>query len=245
MNLVLINKEESTHGIPLEDPRAIHLTQTVGLQPGKTFFVGIKNEFRGLATIQKISPWIIFTVEWEKEKQARLPLELLVGLPRPQTAKKILYDAASLGLSKIIFFVSEKGDPGYLSSSLWKNNEWEDFLLRGAEQACSCLVPEVIHVSSMEEGVKLLHPQSWRVSLDPYIAKESLKTKTRELSFGTLAIGPERGWSDDERTVLKTNGFCFYHLGDRILRVETACIAGSVLMLSELNAWQAHRNLIS
>lgn len=229
----------------MDDPRAVHLTQTVGLQPGKTFVVGIKNAFRGLATIQKISKHLIFTVEWEKEKQARLPLELLVGLPRPQTAKKILYDAASLGVHKIIFFVSEKGDPGYLSSSLWKNNEWEDFLLRGTEQACSCQVPEVIHVPSIEEGIKLLHPQSWRVLLDPYTAKESLKTKTGSFSFGTLAIGPERGWSDDERSILKSNGFSFYHLGDRILRVETACTAGSVLMLAELNAWQAHRNLIS
>ena len=229
----------------MDDPRAVHLTQTVGLQPGKTFVVGIKNAFRGLATIQKISEQLIFTVEWEKEKQARLPLELLVGLPRPQTAKKILYDAASLGVHKIIFFVSEKGDPGYLSSSLWKNNEWEDFLLRGTEQACSCLIPDVVHVPTIEEGIKLLHPQSWRVSLDPYISKESLKTKTGDFSFGTLAIGPERGWSDVERSILKSNGFSFYHLGDRILRVETACTAGSVLMLAELNAWQAHRNLIS
>ena len=229
----------------MDDPRAVHLTQTVGLQPGKTFVVGIKNEFRGLATIKEINQRIIFTVKWEKEKQARLPLELLVGLPRPQTAKKILCDAASLGVHKIIFFVSEKGDPGYLSSSLWKNTEWEDFLLRGTEQACSSLVPDVVHVPNIEEGIKLLHPQSWRVSLDPYIAKESLKTKTGGFSFGTLAIGPERGWSDDERSVLKTNGFNFYHLGDRILRVETACTAGSVLMLSELNAWQPHRNLIS
>jgi RsmE family RNA methyltransferase len=116
VNLVLINREESIRGITIEDPRVIHLTQTVGLQAGKSFFVGIKNELRGLATIREISQRFIFTVEWEKEKQARLPLELLVGLPRPQTAKKILYDAASLGVHKIIFFVSEKGDPGYLSS---------------------------------------------------------------------------------------------------------------------------------
>jgi len=245
VNLVLINKEESTHGIPLEDPRAIHLTQTVGLQSGKTFYVGIKNEFRGLATIQAVDQRLIFTVVWEKEKQARLPLELLVGLPRPQTAKKILYDAACLGINKIIFFVSEKGDPGYRSSSLWKNNEWEDFLLRGTEQACSCLIPEVVHVTSIEEGVELLHPKSWRVCLDPYTAKESLKTTKEKFSFGTLAIGSERGWSDSERAVLKINEFNFYHLGDRILRVETACTAGSVLMLSELNAWQPHRNLIS
>ena len=229
----------------MEDPRAVHLTQTVGLHLNKTFFVGVKNAFRGLATIKEINQRIIFTVEWEKEKQPRLPLELLVGLPRPQTAKKILYDAASLGVSKIIFCVSEKGDPGYLSRSLWTNNEWEDFLLRGTEQACSCLVPEVVHVSSIEDGIKLLHSPSWRVSLDPYTAKESLKIKTVNFSFGTLAIGPERGWSDNERSVLKTSGFNFYHLGDRILRVETACTAGSVLMLAELNAWQAHQNLIS
>ena len=244
MNLVLINQEESTHGIPIEDPRPIHLTQTVGLQLNKTFFVGIKNGFRGLATIKEISSSLNFTVVWEKEKQPKLPLELLVGLPRPQTAKKILYDAASLGISKIIFFVSEKGDPGYLSSSLWKNNEWEEFLLRGAEQACSCLIPEIVHTSSIEEGIKSLRPQSWRVALDPYTAKEPLKANMGKLSFGTLGIGPERGWSDSERSVLKTNDFYFYHLGDRILRVETACVAGSVLMLSELNAWQAHRSLI-
>jgi len=244
VNLVLINKKESIDGIPIEDPRAIHLTQTVGLQAGKTFFVGIKNGFRGLATIQEINQRLIFTVEWEKEQQARLPLELIVGLPRPQTAKKILYDAASLGINKIIFFVSEKGDPGYLSSSLWKNNEWEDFVLRGSEQACSCQVPEVIHVSSIEEGVKLLHPKSWRVCLDPYTAKEPLKTNVVKFSFGTLAIGPERGWSDDERSILENHEFFFYHLGDRILRVETACTAGSILMLSELNAWQPYRSLI-
>lgn len=244
MNLVLINQEESTQGIAVEDPRVIHLTQTVGLQVNKTFFVGIKNGFRGVATIKETEHRLIFTVEWEKEKQAVLPLELLVGLPRPQTAKKILYEAACLGIKKIVFFVSEKGDPGYRSSSLWKNNEWEDFLLRGAEQSCSCLIPEVIHASSIEEGIRLLHPQGWRVALDPYVAKEVLKTNTEKLSQGALAIGPERGWSDFERSILKSCGFNFYHLGDRILRVETACVAGSILMLSELNAWQPHRHLI-
>ena len=244
MNLVLISKEESILGIPIEDARAVHLTQTVGLHLNKTFFVGVKNAFRGLATIKEINQRIIFTVEWEKEKQPRLPLELLVGLPRPQTAKKILYDAASLGIYKIIFFVSEKGDPGYLSSSLWKNNEWEDSLLRGAEQACSCLIPEIIQSHSLEDGLKLITPGGWRVSLDPYTAKSPLVLNNGNYLSGSLAIGSERGWSDAERTLLKNNHFISHHLGDRILRVEAACLAGSALMLSQLNAWRAHRPLL-
>jgi 16S rRNA (uracil1498-N3)-methyltransferase len=244
VNLVLINKEESIHGIPIEDPRAVHLTQTVGLNLKKTFFVGIKNEFRGLATITEINQRLVFTVTWEKEKQSNLPLELLVGLPRPQTAKKILYEAASLGLKKICFFVSEKGDPGYLSSSLWKNNEWEDSLLNGAEQACSCLIPEVVHAKSLAEGLKLITPDSWRVSLDPYTAESPLFLNNENFLSGTLAIGSERGWSDSERILLKNNQFVTHHLGDRILRVESACLAGSAIMLSHLNAWRVYRPIL-
>ena len=243
MNLVLINKEESIQGIPGDDPRVEHLTQTVGLQINKTFFVGIKNGFRGLATVKALGQKLIFIVEWEKEKQSPLPLQLLVGLPRPQTAKKILYEAACLGIKKICFFVSEKGDPGYLNSSLWRNNEWEDFLLRGAEQSCCCIIPEVTHSSSLLECLGLIDPAGWKAALDPYTADKALRSNPSHFTSGTLAIGPERGWSENERKLLKGGGFNFYHLGDRILRVETAVVAGTSLMLSELNAWHPHKKI--
>jgi RsmE family RNA methyltransferase len=244
VNLVLISKEESTQGISNDDPRVEHLIQTVGLQINKTFFVGIKNGPRGIATITSLGKKFTFTVAWEKEPQKSLPLVLLVGLPRPQTAKKILYEAACLGIKKICFFVSEKGDPGYLNSSLWKNNEWEDFLLRGAEQACCCIIPEVVHNSSIEDCLGLIDPTGWKVALDPYTADKALKSNPSQFTSGTLAIGPERGWSENERALLKSHGFNFHHLGDRILRVETAVVAGSSLMLSELNAWHPHKNLV-
>jgi RsmE family RNA methyltransferase len=49
-----------------------------------------------------------------------------------------------------------------------------------------------------------------------------------------LAIGPERGWTDAERESLRNAGFELVHLGPRILRTETACIAGLVLLKSRL-----------
>jgi RsmE family RNA methyltransferase len=40
-----------------------------------------------------------------------------------------------------------------------------------------------------------------------------------------LAVGAERGWSGDEREQLRANGFTLKHLGQRVLRVETAVVA--------------------
>ena len=136
MNLVLITPDEAATGLPSEDARARHLRETVGLAVGGSFHVGVDNGLRVIATITALAPKLTFSVAWERSPQARLPLSVLVGLPRPQTAKKVLHDLASLGAARIIFFESAKGDPGYLTSSLWKDGEWREHVLKGSEQAC-------------------------------------------------------------------------------------------------------------
>lgn len=240
MNLVLITADEAKTGLPPDDARARHLRETVGLAVGGSFHVGIENRLRGIATITTLAPQLTFAVAWEKSLQARLPLTVLVGLPRPQTAKKVLHDLASLGAARLIFFESEKGDPGYLTSSLWKDGEWREHVLKGTEQACSTLVPEVTRVGSLAEAIALVDAPAWKLALDPYEA-----TGAPELSApanaAVLAIGPERGFAAGERAALRTAGFAFAHLGDRILRVEAAALVGGALMLAQLRAWEKHR----
>jgi RsmE family RNA methyltransferase len=240
VNLVLITAAEAESGFSPDDARARHLRETVGLAGGGTFHVGVEDGLRGIATIATLEPRLTFTVAWEKSAQARLPLTVLVGLPRPQTAKKILHDLASLGAARIVFFESEKGDPGYLTSSLWKDGEWREHVRKGTEQACSTLVPEVTRVASLAEAVALTDASAWKLALDPYEA-----TGAPEISppakGAVLAIGPERGFAESERTTLRAAGFGFAHLGDRILRVEAAALVGGALMLAQLGAWEKHR----
>ena len=240
VNLVLITAEEAKSGLPPDDARARHLRETVGLAVGGTFHIGVENRLRGIATITALSPQLVFTVAWEKSPQARLPLTVLIGLPRPQTAKKVLHDLASLGAARIIFFQSAKGDPGYLTSSLWKNGEWREHVLKGTEQACSTLVPEVTRVGSLVEALIGLDANAWKLALDPYEATGAPEVSS-SAKAAVLAIGPERGFSDSERAALSTNGFAFAHLGDRILRVEAAALVGGALMLAQLRAWEKHR----
>lgn len=239
---MLITPDEAAAGLPSDDARARHLRETVGLAVGGTFHVGIEDGRRGIATIVALAPRLTFAVAWEKTAQARLPLTVLVGLPRPQTAKKVLHDLASLGAARIVFFASAKGDPGYLTSSLWKDGEWRAHVRKGTEQACSTLVPEVARVGSLAEAVALVAADAWKVALDPYEA-----TGTPELSApaksAALAIGPERGFAAEERAALRAAGFAFAHLGDRVLRVEAAALVGGALMLAQLRVWTKHRPL--
>jgi RsmE family RNA methyltransferase len=240
--LVLITSDETAAGLPADDARARHLRETVGLAVGGSFHVGIENGLRGIATITALAPKLTFAVAWEKSPQARLPLTVLVGLPRPQTAKKVLHDLASLGAARIIFFESAKGDPGYLTSSLWKDGEWREHVLKGTEQACSTLVPEVTRVGSLAEAIALvsLDAKAWKVALDPYEATGAPELST-PAQTAVLAIGPERGFAEAERAALRAAGFGFAHLGDRILRVEAAALVGGALMLAQLRAWAKHR----
>ncbi len=240
MNLVLITADEAETGLPADDQRARHLRETVGLAAGGSFHVGIEGGRRGIATIAAVEPRLTFAVIWEKSPQARLPLTVLIGLPRPQTAKKVLHDLASLGAARIIFFESSKGDPGYLTSSLWKDGEWRDHVRKGAEQACSTLVPEVTRVGSLAAALKGLAPSAWKLALDPYeaVGAPELASPAAE---AVLVIGPERGFAEAERATLRAAGFGFAHLGDRILRVEAAALVGGALMLAQLGAWAKHR----
>lgn len=241
MNLMLITPDEARAGLPTTDARARHLLRTVHAGIGTTVHVGVRGGRRGIATILTTEPRLTFGIRWEAAPQAPLPLEVLVGLPRPQSARKVLHDLASLGARKITFFRPAKGDPAYATSSLWTTDEWRELADKGAEQACSALVPEVVHAPSLAAALEAAPAGGWRVALDPYEAEGPLRGKAPGAGPATLAIGPERGWEKAERESLRAAGFALRHLGDRVLRVEAACMVGGALMLAGLDCWKAHQ----
>jgi len=49
-----------------------------------------------------------------------------------------------------------------------------------------------------------------------------------------LAVGPEGGWAEDEVQLFQTAGWMSASLGPTILRAETAAIAATAIVISEL-----------
>lgn len=238
MNLILLPEQKPDYQWPPSDPRVRYIRSVLRLGIHGRFFVGVENGLRGLAQIVDDSEkGLFFTVDWEAEVQQPYPLRLVLGLPRPQTARRVLQEMAALGVSALDFFIPEKGEPSYRQSKLWAEGEWEGYCRLGVEQACCTVMPQVRVHDSLKRCLESLHKETDQtaVALDVYEAEApfsawSLPAGSRSV---VLALGAERGWSATERDALRSHGFAFYHLGGRVLRMETACVAGVALILSQ------------
>jgi RsmE family RNA methyltransferase len=178
---------------------------------------------------------LLITFAWGDSPPPPSPLTLVIGLPRPQTARDILRDATTLGVAALHFVRTEKGEAGYARSQLWQSGEWERQVLAGAAQAFCTRVPEVTHGRSLAETLADLPAGAVRLALDNYEAAEALATCDLPAPpSAVLALGSERGWSAAERAHLRSAGFRFAHLGPRVLRTETACVAAITLLKARL-----------
>jgi 16S rRNA (uracil1498-N3)-methyltransferase len=234
VNLILFEPAEIGLRLPAGDARAVHLLKVLKRKDGDLFDAGIANGPRGKGTITAIGPsGIDFTFERTVDPQQADPLHLLVALPRPQTARKILNEATSLGVSSIRFFSSEKGEASYASSTLWSSSEWRRHLLEGAAQAFDTVIPEVLHAAKLADAVAVLPDGCARIALDNYEATVRLTARDPRAPVA-LAFGPERGWSAAERALLRSSGFELAHLGSRVLRTETAVVAAIAIAKARL-----------
>ncbi|MDP0495492.1 MAG: RsmE family RNA methyltransferase [Verrucomicrobiota bacterium JB024] len=247
MNLILLHSHEEAAHLPGGDPRVRHIREVLRMGQGDAFYVGLPNGPRGRAIIlaDEGAEGLWLKVEWEPSAPVSQPLVLLVGLPRPQTARRVLHDAASLGVRAVHFFQAQKGEPSYAESRLWQTDEWQQRLHEGAAQAFSTIIPEVTHAASLAECIENMDTSvRSRYALDIYESTSPLAAiDPVELGHSAgrrpslaLAIGAERGWSADERDTLRGADFELVHLGERVLRTEAAVIAGATLALAALGA---------
>jgi 16S rRNA (uracil1498-N3)-methyltransferase len=225
VNLILFEPAEIGQPLSRRDPRAVHIVEVLRRKEGDLFDAGIIDGPQGKATVATIGPeTVVFRFGAVCDPPPADPIHLLVALPRPQTARKILGEATALGVASIRFFPSERGEPGYATSSLWKTPEWRRHLIDGASQAFDTRLPEVLHGPGLDELAAALPLHCRRIALDNYEALRRM-APVGGASPVALAFGPERGWSPAERDLLRGRGFELAHLGGRVLRTETAVVA--------------------
>ncbi len=232
MNIILIEEGER-HFSPL-DERTIHIRKILHLKKGDTFKCGIINSFEGRATIEEDDEsGLSFSFHGEKDTSGLYPVTLIVGQTRPISMRRILREAQSLGVGKIILPITDLGEKSYSSSSLYTSGEYKKILIDGAMQSGFTGVSECVCVRSLSEALSFSMADV-SLLLDNVIGSENLSDLSLIGKSVTLAIGPERGWSGRERELLLSHGFKPVLIGRRILRTETAVPASVTLTLSQM-----------
>jgi 16S rRNA (uracil1498-N3)-methyltransferase len=238
VNLVLLSPAELDleSRVVLRDARATHLLRVLKVSEGSLVRVGVIDGPVGHAEVEHVGPAAV-TLRCELgETPPRPRIDLLLALPRPKVLGRLYASLAQLGVGRLILTNASRVERFYFDAHQLEPAFQRAQLLEGLAQARDTRVPSVSAHRSfralVEDDLEDLAPQRRRVLADPgahptpRAALGALDAAERVL----LAIGPEGGWSDFERDLLRAQGFAPVSMGARTLRTDVATIALLALM---------------
>lgn len=238
MNLLLLQRKTSSLRLDKKDSRTVHLREVLRVKDGDEIDLAVRNGPRGKGVVELQGDGDLqLRIEWQPQHAPDYyPISLIVAISRPQTCRKILDQATSLGVRSFSFFEADKGESSYRQSTLWSSEEWKEKIEQGVAQAFVSYAPNCDLYESLEQALKANENSSGgfsRIALDNYEADASLTASSKGVDESAcLCVGPERGWSERERNLLRQSNYRLHHLGPRVLRVETAVIAALGLLAS-------------
>lgn len=233
MNIILIEPAEiNGNQVTLQDRRADHIRNILKSAEGDTIRIGLINGDRGQGLVTEINDQKInLTINIDQDRLTAPLTDLILALPRPIMLKRILTQAAIIGVNHIFLINANRVEKSFFNSSLLMADNYRKRLLNGLEQAGDTRIPQLsIHSRFrpfIEDVVPGLAPK-WQTRLIAHPrAQNSLATiSPLPLTDRTvLAIGPEGGWVDFELDKFKEQGFNTFSMGPRILKVDTAVTA--------------------
>ena len=225
MNIVLLDPRQTESEIwTISSKRQLeHLQTHVNVQIGDTLKVGIREGKRFLTEIIDISEHSIQLKPLKEEPvPEKLPVTLIVALPRPKVLRRLIMDAVTLGVDKLILIHSYRVDKSYWQTPFLQ--QLDHFVTLGLEQAGDTIAPKIELYKRFKPFVEDVLPTLISEQRPAYVAHPytDLKMPYAVDHPYTVIIGPEGGFIPYEIDLLIKNGCQALSLGNRILRTETA-----------------------
>ncbi|HEY6529013.1 MAG TPA: RsmE family RNA methyltransferase [Cellvibrionaceae bacterium] len=228
MNILLLNEHQflSPNRAIIKGRQLAHLQEVLKVSPGKIINIGIKNSFLSQAIIESITKEYaeLQLLESWLEPPPTLPCTLILGLPRPRMLQRSLQTIATMGVQHLILIASERVEKSFWQTPLLKPDAINEQLELGLEQAKATQIPLVSLCPNWREFSQTLLPTLCKNHVNKVFAHPGCALQAASLPPGEslVAVGPEGGFVHDEIAAFLQNGFSQVHLGERILRVETA-----------------------
>lgn len=224
MNIVLLDPRQTEAEFwSITSTRQLeHLQQRLQIQVGDTLKVGIREGQRYLTEIVEISEKAVRLKPLQQETvPEKLPVTLIVALPRPKVLRRLIMDSVTLGVEKIILLHSYRVDKSYWQTPFLQ--QLNHYIELGLEQAGDTVAPQIELYKRFKPFVEDILPGLITSSRPAYVAHPYVE---QAMPFAiqhpcTIVIGPEGGFIPYEVDLLIKNGCQAVSLGNRIIRTET------------------------
>jgi RsmE family RNA methyltransferase len=229
LNLVLLLPEDlvAPDRAVLTGRRLAHVREVHRAGLGDDLTVGLLEGAMGRGRVLRLDEAALeLALTLDQAPPPKLPLTLVIAVPRPKVLNRVVAAAASLGAARLVLLNAWKVEKAYWASPRMKPENLRDQLILGLEQARDTVLPELrlarLFRPFVEDELPGLLAGGTGLLAHPGAGAVAPKVLAAPV---TLAIGPEGGWIDAEVQSLLKAGMGPLDLGPRILRTETALAA--------------------
>jgi RsmE family RNA methyltransferase len=206
-----------------------------------------------------------FDFDTSESVEENIEITLILSLPFPKRLKYLWPQITSMGVTRICIVRGMLSDPDYFKSTSIQPTHYTPLIEEGMSQGCHTRdvsvgieVDQVLSKSVLERlgfGLDKNRKEEVKIFLDcgdeeqtpkpvrdiimntlknDDSSNKSIKRK-RSAPRVVLAVGSERGWTEEEAQLFREMGFTAATLGKSILRVDTAVVAGLAVVSTTLD----------
>ncbi len=226
MNTILLKKSDFIDHelVRLSDYRLEHMRKILKSQVGSICKVGLLNELLGHGEVMSIDETsAVLRIALDTPPPPEMDLVLACAMQRPQTYKKVLHIAITMGVKKLVFFGSFKVEKSYWDSPVLSEEIFLRESIAALEQCCDTVLPTVEYHRYFKKFIEDEFPrlsESRHVYLAHPMCGRTFPDRPQVPAL--LLVGPEGGFTDYEAERFLSIGARGGSLGQRILRTEVA-----------------------
>jgi 16S rRNA (uracil1498-N3)-methyltransferase len=219
---------------------ARHLTRVLRAEAGQQYEISDnRNVYLAQIETARKERVVFRTLEQMEARELPARLALCAALIKFDRFEWMIEKATELGAAEIIPVTTSRTERGLERAARKRLERWRRIAREASQQSRRVRLPEVAGPVAWREV--LANSSMYRYVLDedagarPFQA--SLPISRKPSDTVAVLIGPEGGWTDEERQDFTGAGWVPVSLGPLILRAETAAIAALAVVGS---AWLVH-----
>lgn len=214
-------------------PNANHLFRVLRAKAGQQFDVAANGVLRHGTIVHAAMDQVEFELGAEVTSTVLPHVTVYLSIFKFDRLEWALEKLTELGVSSIHPVIAQRTEQHLAKAAGKRVERWRKLAREAAQQSRRIAPPEIGDPVPLK--MVLTEEQGSRIVLAESEEQLSLKAVLAGCTSPlALAFGPEGGWSDAEMELFKVSGWKSASLGHTILRAETAAIAATAVVVSEL-----------